>query len=193
MNHRLIVALGLIAIFGHSKGQIKINFHNSFGVNAVNLEDATGTPLFDDSLSPNTRQLVDWSRFYYNGEVQVFTEISENLDLGVGIGTNRLYYWEERFRNLFDTNFQFDYGTIWTFEIAAIANIRIEEWFIQSSASFHNFTTASGSTLGLAAGLGRNVALNDSFSIPILLKTDFVFGDGTTIAPNLGFGITYSL
>ena len=193
MNCRFLL-LFIIILYGiQSRAQIKINFHNSWGINFVNLEDATGTPGFNNNLPTDSRQLVDWGRFYYNGEVQVLKEVSETLDLGIGVGFNRLYYWEERFRNLFDTQFQFDFGAIWTFEVSGIVNINMDGWLLHSSFGLHSFTDGSGSTVGLAIGGGRSISISDRLTIPIILKTDFVFGDGITIAPNLGVGVMLSL
>ncbi|WP_425391620.1 hypothetical protein [Ekhidna sp.] len=173
--------------------QFKINFHNSWGYNLVNIEEATGSPKFDDSLPSGSRQLTDWNQFYYNGEVQFLKTTSNDLDIGVALGYNRLYFYEERYRNFGNSDFYFDYGTIWTFEVSCMLNKYWDEWFGTLSAGLHSFQDGSGSTAGLAFGAGRSVVLSSSFSLPVVFKMDMVFGDGTTIAPNLGIGLQWAL
>lgn len=173
--------------------QYKINFHNSWGYNLVNIEEATGSPKFDDSLPPDSRQLTDWNQFYYNGELQFLKTTSDDLDIGVALGFNRLYFYEERYRNFGNNDFYFDYGTIWTFEVSGIINKYWNEWFGTLSAGLHTFQDGSGSTGGLAFGAGRTVELSSSFSLPVVFKMDMVFGDGTTLAPNLGVGLQWEL
>ena len=186
------VALAFTLVTFSLNAQFKLNLHNSWGYNLVNIEEATGSPKFDESLPSGTRQLTDYNQFYYNGEVQLLKPISQSMDIGLAVGFNRLYYWEERYRNLFDTGFNFDFGTIWTFEVSGMANFYWGDWFGTTSFGFHSFQDGSGSTAGLSAGTGRIITLGESLSLPIVFKVDTVFGDGTTIAPNLGFGLQWT-
>jgi hypothetical protein len=187
----LLTFVGLFGLCISAFGQLKINAHNSWGYNFVDLEEATGTPEFSKKLPVDQRQLVDWDRFFYNGEVQVLFSINDNLDAGIAVGFNRLYYWEERYRNLFDTRFQFDYGTIWTFEVSALANYYFDQWFVQGALGLHNFQGEGAQTAGLSGGVGREMAITDKFSIPIIIKHDLVFGDGLTHGLNAGLGVQY--
>lgn len=182
-----------VIVSHHTCAQLKLNLHNSWGFNLVDLEKATGSPEFDENLPADTRQLVEWDRFYYNGEVQLLKTWNEGLDLGVGLGFNRLYYWEERYRNLFDTQFQFDYGTIWTLEVSVIANYNFGDWFLHASPSLQHFFWDDTYTAGLALGVGRTIPITETLTIPVVLKNDLVFGNATTIAPSLGLGIQLAL
>jgi hypothetical protein len=186
------ISFYVIFLFLFQNWAFEINAVNNFGYNFVDIESAVGSSKYDESAGSTQTFLKDWDFYHYKGGAQILLEKSDELKIGVELTFNRLYYWEEQYYNSSVGANRWRWGTIWTMQIGAVAKYLIQDpIYVQGGVSLHRFLDGSGASFGLTVGGGYNIELNDTFSIPLDIRTDIIFGNATSFA--LGSGFVLSL
>ena len=190
MKKSIILIFFLITVvLAADNSKLIINIQNNFGYTIVNVTQAMDIPEYSDYTQEG---LVDWDQFNYKGLIQIFLP-KDNLLIGGEVGFNRLYRWEERY-NTFDGYDRWRWGTIWTWHLGVLVQMKLtEQYYIGSGAGVYTFTNGSGTTVGFPLMIGHNLKITDKLILPIEFRTDIIFGSATPIALGGGIGIKLTL
>lgn len=190
MRKTIFLFLFLIAItFAADNSKLIINIQNNFGYAFVDVAQAMDIPEYSDFTNEG---LVDWDQFNYKGLIQVFIP-KNNLLIGGEVGFNRLYRWEERYKT-FDGYDRWRWGTIWTWHIGVLVQMKLtEQYYLGSGTGVYTFMNGSGTTVGFPFMFGHNLKITDKLTLPIEFRTDIIFGSATPIALGGGIGIKVNL
>jgi hypothetical protein len=193
MKHKNIILLSTFLLFLISIplfSAMTINFQNNFGWTWVDVGDAMGFP----EGAGVTRWLNDYDQFNYRGSLQIFFDDDPDAQLQYGLecGFNRLYYWLEKSQPIGQSTPYWYNGTIWTFQLGALAKYKIEDGlYALFGLSAHQFLNGSGLTLGIPIGIQKEYKLSEQWSLPLELRADWIFGNDTPVAIGAGFGLKY--
>jgi len=178
-------------LFGQTNNDSKlvINLQNNFGYTVVDVAQAMEIPEYSDVTGEG---LVDWDNFNYKGLIQIFIP-RNNFLIGVEVGFNRLYRWEERYKT-FDGYDRWRWGQIWTWHIGVLLRMTVaEQYYVTSGAGIYTFMNGSGTTVGFPIALGHDLKLGERLVLPLEFRTDIIFGSATPIALGGGIGIKIAL
>ncbi len=144
----------------------------------------------------NREGLVDWAQFNYKGLVQIFIPKGKT-SLGVELGFNSLYKWEEAYYPgglYYDETLYYRWATIWTWHIGALIQMNIAiKYYVTTGAGVYTYFNGTGTTVGLPFGFGHILKISDTISIPIEFRTDIIFGNGTPITVGGGIGLKFTI
>jgi len=175
----------MLLLFGLSlsgTAQFKsINFSMGAGYTLVNFDKAVGV---DD--------LEEWDNIGAMIKVSVDFQLRDNLFLVGEVGTNRLYYWEYYWSDGYYSGYRF--GTDWTSNLVVqLKGYLSDRIFLQSGIGLHFYNDGSGMVPGDVVQIGYEIPLNDKITIPVLVRMENVWGQGSPSLFMLGAGASYKL
>ncbi len=155
--------------------KVNIGVNGAAGHTVVNVEEAMEASL------------IDWNRFCYGGNFQVFYPFNFNKALGLEAGFNRLYYWKE----YYSYGGYYREGKVSTIFLGPVFEISSKQLLFQSGLNLRSFTNGSGTALSLMFGGGYEIKLSESAFMPIGLRADIIFDSATPVTINFTTGIKF--
>ena len=160
----------------HSK-EISLSFYPGF--TPVNFEKALGYP--DDYME-------DWSQFYYSFDLRGFLSSEIPFQIGTDLAWQRLYY----------AYYVVPYGpspvyrefNVTTVSLMVLVRYSVNKFFVVGGAGIHSFNSGISPAICLEAGYMINAGAN--LKIPVSLRINPVFADGTPIPISVGIGTSYT-
>ena len=138
------------------------------------------------------RDLEEWDNIGIVLKATGEYSLQNGFSMGGEIGANRLYYWEYRWSD--GTYSGTRYRSEWTTNLLVHGTKYFgENFFVQAGPGVHIFNDGSGTVLGLMTATGYNLNIGENFQIPLGLRIEFVFGEGTPIPVMLATGFKYIL
>jgi hypothetical protein len=177
---------GLIILFCSSqiiKAQkgIEIQISAYPGYTEVNFEKALG---YSDEY------MIDWDQFCYSGAIKGYLVTETHLSYGVELSWQRLYYAYYRVPYDFSPVYrEFDVSTLSVTGIARYSHN--QKFFVAGGAGFHFFN--DGVAPAILVEPGYNISIGDNLKIPVSIRLNPIFGDGTPITACLGIGVSYRI
>jgi hypothetical protein len=167
-------------ISSSKENKLKIGVQGGAGFTIVDLAKASG---YDEPI------LTNWGTFHYKFNLQALYKVGM-IELGLEVGYNDLYWYYLRIPYGDQTIYRENY--VHTVNIYGLLQHTMPNAiFLQAGAGIHIFD--DGSTLGLMGAAGYDIRLTDKLSIPLFLRLDVIFGDGTPIPISAGAGIRYHM
>lgn len=158
--------------------EIQINAYP--GYTAVNFEQALG---YSDEY------MIDWDQFCYSGAVKGYL-VTEILSYGAELSWQRLYYGYYRVPYGPSPAYrEFDISTVSITGIARYSPKR--KFYLAGGAGIHFFN--DGVAPSLLIEPGYNISAGEKLNIPVSLRLNPIFGDGTPISVCLGIGVSYRI
>jgi hypothetical protein len=160
--------------------KLKIGVQGGAGFTIVDLAKASG---YDEPI------LTEWGTFHYKFNLQALYRLGM-IELGLEVGYNDLYWYYLRIPYGYQTIYRENY--VHTVNIYGLLQHTMPNAiFLQGGAGIHIF--GDGSVLGLMGEVGYDIQLSERLSIPLFLRFDVIFGDGTPMPISLGGGIRYHM
>jgi hypothetical protein len=156
----------------HSK-EISLSFYPGF--TPVNFEKALG--YSDDNME-------DWSQFYYSLDLRGFLSSEIPFQFGTELAWQRLYY----------AYYVVPYGpspvyrefNVSTVSLMVLGRYSVNKFFVVGGAGIHFFNSGISPAICLEAGYMIKAGAN--LGIPVSLRINPVFADGTPIPISVGIG-----
>jgi hypothetical protein len=151
-----------------------------------------GHTIVDVEKAVDYSPLEEWDNIGIIIKAVAEYELRPGLHLVGEIGENRLYYWEYRWSDGIYSGTR--YRSEWTTNIGVSFKKRVgESLYVQAGPGVHIFNDGSGTVLGLLLGAGYEIALGDSFVLPLGVRIEPVFGNAVPISFLAHSGIRYIL
>ena len=175
----LIFLLFSCGIFAQ-KG-IEISLSAYAGYTAVNFEKALG---YSDE------DMEDWDQFYYSVSLKGFLTSDKPLHFGAEIAWQRLYY----------AYYIVPYGpspvyrefNVATTSVMALVRYSAEnKFFALAGAGIHFFEDGVAPAIFIEPGY--MISIGEKLKIPVSIRINPIFGDGTPIPVSVGVGLNYRL
>jgi hypothetical protein len=165
----------------HAQRGIEISLSAYPGYTAVNFEKALG---YSDEY------MNDWDQFYYAFSLKGLLTSDKSVHFGAEVGWQQLYY--AYYVVPYVPSPVYREFNISTVSIMALARYsRNQRFFALTGAGIHIFYDGVAPAIFIEPGyvikLGKNLKL------PLSVRVNPVFGDGTPIAVSLGIGLIYKV
>lgn len=181
MRRIVILVTGLLCVSLANAQFRSVGLLVGGGYTAVDVEKAV-------DYSP----LEEWDNIGIIVKAVAEYELRPGLHLVGEIGENRLYYWEYRWSDGFYSGTR--YRSEWTTNIGvSFKKMFNESLYVQAGPGVHIFNDGSGTVLGLVLGAGYEIALGESFVLPLGVRVEPVFGNAVPISFLAHTGIRYIL
>jgi len=175
------ILIGLIYISLASAQFRSFGLVTGAGYTAVDIEEAIG-------WSP----LEEWDNIGIIIKAVVEYEMKPTLFLVGEIGENRLYYWEYRYSDGYNSVTR--WRSEWTTNIViSFRKLMGEALYLQAGPGLHIFNDGSGTVLGFLLGAGYDLEISDRITIPLGIRIEPVFGNAIPVSFLLNSGIRYNL
>ena len=156
--------------------EISLSFYPGFTL--VNFENALG--YSDDYME-------DWSQFHYSFGLRGFLSSEIPFQIGAELAWQRLYY----------AYYVVPYGpspvyrefNVSTVSLMVLGRYSVNKFFVVGGAGIHFFNSGISPAICLEAGYMINAGAN--LKIPVSLRINPVFADGTPIPISVGIGASY--
>jgi hypothetical protein len=144
---------------------------------------------FEKALGYSDEYMRDWDQFCYSGAIKGFL-VTDKLSYGAELSWQRLYYAFYRIPYAPSPVYrEFDVSTV---SITGIARYSPKKkFFVTGGAGIHFFN--DGIAPALLFEPGYSISLGENLNIPVSLRLNPVFGDGTPITACLGIGVNYRI
>lgn len=165
----------------HAQKGIQLGVSVYPGFTLVNFEKALG---YEDD------HMIDWDQFYYSISIKAFLTSEKKSQFGAEISRQRLYY----------AYYGIPYPPLTAYREFDVSTTSIHALLRYSPSSHFFLTTGLGVHIfnnGVAASIlvepGYMINLGEKMKIPVSLRLNPVFGDGTPVPVSLGAGILFTV
>lgn len=165
----------LISIANSNAQEIYASVHNGMGVSFVN---AGNRLLVGQNLNKT-------NHFSWFGSVEGLYLLPSGYLLGVEFSAHRIYSYQ------WNDGISSRTSTVITYHPGAIAGIILKDNFYVKVGVNLRAYSYGGIAPGLMAALDYTIPLNDSFSIPVGLRSDVIIDSPTTFSLNATIGLRY--
>ena len=158
---------------------IEISLSGYPGYTLVNFEKALGYE--DDYMS-------DWDQFFYGISLKGLLVPNKTFSYGLELGWQRLYYAYYIIpMGYYSAYREFNVSTI---SIMALGRYSPgQKFFVLAGAGIHKFN--DGISPAIFIEPGYEFGLGERLKIPVSVRINPVFGDGTPLSASLGVGLGY--
>jgi hypothetical protein len=145
---------------------------------------------FEKALGYSDEYMDDWDQFCYSFTLKSFLASDNRINFGAEIGWQRLYY--AYYRVPYGDSPVYREFNVSTFSIMGLARYSPnQKFFFVAGAGIHIFND------GLAPAImiepGYNISIGENLKIPLSIRLNPIFGDGTPITVSLGIGVNYRI
>ncbi len=184
-QHRFLVLQFMTAIImnsspGHAQKAKEISLSAYPGFTIVNFEKALG--YSDDYME-------DWNEFYTCAAIRGFLKPGKQFDIGVEIAWQQLYY--AFYRVPYGTSPVYREFNISTISLSALGRFNKNNFFAVIGGGLHIFNDGIAPAICLEPGF--MLRAGPKLMLPISLKINPIFGDGTPLPVSLGIGAAYTI
>lgn len=181
MTASLIFIFSFLSINLKAQKSIEISLSGYAGYTAVNFEKALG---YEDE------DMEDWDQLYYSFSAKGYFNSDKPINFGAEVGWQRLYY----------AYYVVPYGpspvyrefNVSTTSVMALARYsKNQKFYALAGAGIHIF--GDGVAPAIFIEPGYLVSIGENLRIPLSVRLNPIFGDGTPITISFGIGVSYRI